>query len=163
MIRIIGIDPGSRVTGFGVIDFNGSQEIYVDSGCIRVTGDSLAERLKVIFAGVDELLTLHKPDLACAESVFMHRNPGTAIKLGQARGAAISAIGLRDIPLAEYTPAEIKKAIVGRGNADKEQVQYMVTMLLKLTRPPSNDAADALACALFHYRIHRHKVQAELK
>jgi len=160
VIRVIGIDPGSRITGFGVIDCDGGKEIYVDSGTIRVTGDSLAERLKVIFAGVEELIDLHRPDRACAESVFMHQNPGTAIKLGQARGAAISAIALHDIPFAEYAPAEIKKAIVGRGNADKEQVQYMVKMLLKLTRPPGNDAADALACALCH---HRNVLQAELK
>ena len=155
MIRIIGIDPGSRITGFGVIDCDGSNEIYVDSGCIRVTGDTLAERLKVIFTGVEELLALHQPDQACAESVFMHQNPGTAIKLGQARGAAISAIAMRDVPLAEYAPAEIKKTIVGRGNADKEQVQYMVKMLLKLGRTPANDAADALACALCHNRYSR--------
>ncbi len=152
MIRIIGIDPGSRMTGFGVIDCDGSREIYVDSGCIRVTGDTLGEKLKVIFAGVDELLALHQPDQACAESVFMHQNPGTAIKLGQARGAAISALAMRDVPLTEYSPAEIKKTIVGRGNAEKEQVQFMVKMLLKLTRQPSNDAADALACALCHHR-----------
>ncbi len=160
MIRVLGIDPGSRVTGFGVIDCDGSKEIYVDSGCIRVTGDTLAERLKVIFAGVDELLTLHQPDHACAESVFMHQNPGTAIKLGQARGAAISAIAMRDVPLSEYAPAEIKKTIVGRGNADKEQVQYMVKMLLKLSRQPANDAADALACALCH---NRNTIRAVLK
>lgn len=160
MIRVLGIDPGSNVTGFGVIDCDGSKEIYVDSGCIRVTGDTLAERLKVIFAGVDELLALHQPDHACAESVFMHRNPGTAIKLGQARGAAISAIAMRDVPLSEYAPAEIKKTIVGRGNADKEQVQYMVKMLLKLSRQPANDAADALACALCH---NRNRIQAVLK
>ena len=160
MIRIIGIDPGSRVTGFGVIDCDGAREVYVDSGTIRVTGDTLAERLKVIFTGVSELLDLHRPDQACAESVFMHENPGTAIKLGQARGAAISAIAMRDVPLAEYAPAQIKKTIVGRGRADKEQVQYMVKMLLKLARVPGNDAADALACALCHNRSTQ---QAELK
>ncbi|MEL0081601.1 MAG: crossover junction endodeoxyribonuclease RuvC [Gammaproteobacteria bacterium] len=160
MIRIIGIDPGSRITGFGVIDCDDSREVYVDSGCIRVTGETLAERLKVIYSEVSELLALHQPDQACAESVFMHQNPGTAIKLGQARGAAISAIAMSDVSLAEYSPAEIKKTIVGRGNADKEQVQYMVKMLLNLSRPPANDAADALACALCH---HRYGQQTRLK
>ena len=145
------------MTGFGVIDCDGTREIYVDSGCIRVTGDTLADRLRVIFNGVDELVELHQPTVACAESVFMSQNAGTAIKLGQARGAAISALAVKGIPLAEYAPAFIKKTIAGRGRAEKGQMQYMVKMLLKLSAEPSNDAADALACALCHNRHPRFK------
>ena len=145
------------MTGFGVIDCDGTREIYVDSGCIRVTGDTLADRLRVIFNGVDELVELHQPTVACAESVFMSQNAGTAIKLGQARGAAISALAVKGIPLAEYAPAFIKKTIAGRGRAEKGQMQYMVKMLLKLSAEPSNDAADALACALCHNRHIRHE------
>ncbi|HAC34611.1 MAG TPA: crossover junction endodeoxyribonuclease RuvC [Gammaproteobacteria bacterium] len=152
MIRILGIDPGSRITGFGVVDCDGSQEVYVDSGCIRVTGETLADRLKIIFDGIDELIRLHQPHVAAAESVFVHQNPGTAIKLGQARGAAISAVAVHQLRFAEYSPATIKKTIVGSGAADKEQMQYMVRMLLNLNRAPTNDAADALACALCHNR-----------
>ena len=148
--RILGIDPGSRFTGFGIIDVDGGRSRYVSSGCVRVSGDTWAERLRVIFDGVSELVELHRPDEMVIEKVFMHRNADSALKLGQARGAAICAVISRDIPVHEYTPAEIKQAVVGKGNAAKEQVQHMVRVLLKLPGNPQADAADALAAALCH-------------
>lgn len=150
MTRILGIDPGSRLTGFGIIDTDGQKASYVTSGCVRVTGDTWAERLRVIFDSISQLVTEHQPHEMSIESVFMHRNPDSALKLGQARGAAICAVITNDIPVHEYTPAEIKKSVVGKGNAAKEQVQHMVRALLNLPGNPQADAADALAIALCH-------------
>lgn len=150
MIRILGIDPGSRFTGFGVIGSDGRQAHYITSGCIRVSGENWAERLGVIFAGISELVALHRPDEMSIEKVFMHRNADSALKLGQARGAAICAVISREVPVYEYTPAEIKQSVVGKGNAAKAQVQHMVRVLLNLPGDPQADAADALATALCH-------------
>lgn len=150
MIRILGIDPGSRFTGFGVIESDGKKSSYITSGFIRVTGETWAERLGVIFKGVTELVETHQPDEMSIEKVFMHRNADSALKLGQARGAAICAVITNDVPVHEYTPAEIKQSVVGKGNAAKEQVQHMVRVLLSLPGNPQEDAADALAAALCH-------------
>ena len=149
-VRILGIDPGSRITGFGVIDVIGGKNVYVDSGCIKVAGDDLATRLKQIFNDVQEIVQRHQPDVMAIEKVFVQRNVDSALKLGQARGAAICAGGILDMPVFEYSPNQIKQAIVGRGHADKQQVQHMVKILLDLQRLPPSDAADALACGLCH-------------
>ncbi len=149
-IRVLGIDPGSRVTGFGIVDLDAQLSTYVVSGCIRVSGETLPGRLKCIFEELSEIIMLHHPDEVAVESVFMHRNAGSALKLGQARGAAICAAVVKLLPVSEYAPAEIKQAIVGRGRASKEQVQHMVKVLLNLPSSPQADAADALAAALCH-------------
>ena len=150
MTRILGIDPGSRRTGFGIIDLDGRDGHYVTSGCIRVKGADLPTKLGIIFNGVSQLLDSHQPDMLSVERVFMHRNADSALKLGQARGAAICAAVARNLPVAEYSPNEIKLAVVGHGHAAKEQVQHMVRILLSLPGSPSEDAADALAAALCH-------------
>ena len=150
MPRILGIDPGSRLTGFGIIDVDGRRQTYVTSGCIRVKADDLPGKLGIIFDGVCQLCDTHRPDMFAIERVFMHRNADSALKLGQARGAAICAAVTRQLPVSEYTPTQIKLAIVGRGHADKQQVQHMVRVLLSLPGTPSSDAADALGAALCH-------------
>ncbi len=153
MIRILGIDPGSRVTGFGVIDVSGSRVSYVASGCVRTAEGSLPERLKTIYEGIYEVVGHYRPDEMAIENVFMQRNAASALKLGQARGAAICAVVTQSIDVHEYSATQIKQAVVGRGHADKAQVQHMITALLKLTETPQSDAADALACALCHSNI----------
>ncbi|MCW8919755.1 MAG: crossover junction endodeoxyribonuclease RuvC [Gammaproteobacteria bacterium] len=150
MSRILGIDPGSRITGFGIIEQQGRTLSYVQSGCIRAGDGAFAARLKTIYDGLCELVEIYAPDQVAIEQVFMHRNPDSALKLGQARGAAICAVMSRGLLISEYTPAEIKKATVGKGNAAKEQVQHMVQVLLQLPGRPQADAADALAVALCH-------------
>jgi len=150
MTRILGIDPGSRLTGFGVIDVSGRQLSYVTSGCIRTSRGELPQRIAEIVAGISEVLEEYQPDEMAIEKVFMSRNADSALKLGQARGAAISAVVMRDLPVFEYSATQIKKAIVGRGHADKLQVQYMVCSMLALPAAPQEDAADALACGLCH-------------
>lgn len=150
MTRILGIDPGSRITGFGIIELEGRRLSYVQSGCIRAGDGDFAGRLKTIYDGLCEIVEVYTPTQVAIEQVFMHRNPDSALKLGQARGAAICAVMSKGLTISEYTPAEIKKATVGKGNAAKEQVQHMVQMLLKLPGMPQADAADALAVALCH-------------
>jgi crossover junction endodeoxyribonuclease RuvC len=150
MIRILGIDPGSRLTGYGVIDCEGSHSRYVASGCLQVNGDTLPDKLGLIFRELSELVAEFRPQQFAIESVFMHRNADSALKLGQARGAAICAAVTSDLPVSEYAPREIKQAVVGKGGADKQQVQHMVRVLLNLTQIPQADAADALAIALCH-------------
>jgi len=150
MIRILGIDPGSRITGFGVIDVSGNRVSYVASGCVRTADGSLPERLKTIYEGIAEVVHCYQPLEMAIENVFMQKNAASALKLGQARGAAICAVVTQAIDVHEYSPTQIKQAVVGRGHADKTQVQHMVTALLKLPQTPQADAADALACALCH-------------
>jgi crossover junction endodeoxyribonuclease RuvC len=150
MIRILGIDPGSRFTGYGLIDTDGQRARYVTSGCLRVNGGSLPEKLGLIFSELTTLISEHKPVQLAIENVFMHRNADSALKLGQARGAAICAGVTSQLPVAEYAPREIKQAVVGKGSADKQQVQHMVRVLLNLSETPQADAADALAIALCH-------------
>jgi crossover junction endodeoxyribonuclease RuvC len=150
-VRILGIDPGLRVTGFGVIDKAGQKLVYVSSGCIKSNDkDSLPLRLKTLLDGIEEVIAAHKPDEAAIEKVFVNVNPQSTLLLGQARGAAISALVLAALPVAEYTALQIKQAVVGHGKAAKEQVSHMVTRLLHLPGEPSADAADALACAICH-------------
>lgn len=150
-IRILGIDPGSRITGFGVVDVAGQKNTHVHSGYIRTDSDGeLADRLLNIFIGINDIVCEYQPDEVAIEMVFMNKNADSAIKLGQARGAAIVAAKQITVNLFEYTPNRIKQAIVGRGHADKKQIQHMVKILLSLTEDPQADQADALAVALCH-------------
>ncbi len=150
MAIVLGIDPGSRITGYGVIKQSKAKVEYVASGCIRVQGTDLAPRLKQIFDGVQEIIHQYQPNEFAIEQVFMAKNPDSALKLGQARGAAIVAATTFDLPVAEYSARQIKQSVVGKGSADKTQVQHMVKYLLKLPATPQADAADALAVALCH-------------
>lgn len=149
-VRILGIDPGSRITGYGVIDSDGRSSRHIASGAIKVTADSFPERLGVIFREVGAVMQMHHPEVMAIEKVFVARSADSALKLGQARGAAICAGVTQDLPVAEYTPRGIKQAVVGNGGADKAQVQHMVKMLLGLSGKLQADAADALAIALCH-------------
>lgn len=150
-LRILGIDPGLRVTGFGVIEQHGGQLSYVGSGCIKSNDrQSLPERIATLFAGIGEVIATYRPDQAAIEKVFVNVNPQSTLLLGQARGAAISALVHGGLPVAEYTALQVKQAVVGHGKAAKEQVQHMVVRLLGLTGAPTADAADALACAICH-------------
>ncbi len=150
MSRILGIDPGSRITGFGVVELVAGKALHIESGTVRPRLESLPERLGELFRGVREVIADLAPDQVAIESVFMHRNADSALKLGQARGAIIAAAIESGVPVYEYTPAEIKQAVVGKGGAAKEQVQHMVRLLLNLPGELQADQADALACALCH-------------
>jgi crossover junction endodeoxyribonuclease RuvC len=150
MSLILGIDPGSRKTGFGIINYVSGHSEYVTSGVIRLPGGDLAERLKIIFDSVTELVDQHCPQELAIEQVFMARSAGSALKLGQARGAAIVACVAQNMEVSEYSARQIKQSVVGTGAADKTQVQHMVKVLLKLPAEPQEDAADALAAALCH-------------
>jgi len=150
MVRILGIDPGLRVTGFGVLDMQGQQLSYVASGCIKTPDGELPERLKVILDSLEEVIAQHRPGQVAVEKVFVNVNPQSTLLLGQARGAAICAAVLANLPVAEYTALQVKQAVVGNGHANKDQVQEMVKRLLNLSGMPSPDAADALACAICH-------------
>ncbi|HEX4044124.1 MAG TPA: crossover junction endodeoxyribonuclease RuvC [Gammaproteobacteria bacterium] len=150
MTTIIGIDPGSRRTGYGVIQLQGSRHRYVASGFLNLAPYPACERLRQIFIGLQQIIQTYQPDEAAIEQVFMHENPNSALKLGQARGAAIVALTM---PMAEYSARAIKKSVVGHGAANKEQVQYMVKCLLNLEGQPQADAADALAVALCHAQV----------
>jgi crossover junction endodeoxyribonuclease RuvC len=149
-VRILGIDPGSQVTGYGLIDSDGRRSTYVASGCIRVRAHSLSERLGVIFNEVHAIVLAHRPEALAIEDVFMARNAASALKLGHARGAAICAVVNQQLPVSEYSPRSIKQALVGNGGAEKGQVQHMVRHLLALSEAIPTDAADALAVALCH-------------
>ena len=150
MALIVGIDPGSRTTGFGVIESDGHRHRYVACGCIRMAELDMTGRLQRIYAGVSEIIATYHPDQAAIEQVFMAKNPDSALKLGQARGAAIVALANHGLPVAEYSARQVKLAVVGRGAALKDQVQHMVVQLLGLSATPQAHAADALAIALTH-------------
>ena len=150
MAVILGIDPGSRKTGFGIINHVSGRSEYITSGVIRLPAGELAERLRIIYHSVTELVQLHCPAQLAIEQVFMAKSAGSALKLGQARRAAIVACVAHDLAVAEYSARQIKQAVVGTGAADKAQVQHMVKVLLKLPANPQEDAADALAAALCH-------------
>jgi crossover junction endodeoxyribonuclease RuvC len=150
MLRIIGIDPGSRVTGYGLIESDGVRSRHLSHGTLRLRGEALPPRLGEIFQGVSGIIQEHKPQVMAIEQVFVAKNPASALKLGQARGAAICAAVSLGLEVVEYTPTRIKQSVAGTGRADKEQVQQMVRMILKLAEPPASDAADALAVALSH-------------
>ena len=150
MTRILGIDPGSRKTGFGIIELNGQKITHVINGRLMVGDGDFPDRLKQIFEGLTDIIERYKPDMMSIEKVFLHKNPDSALKLGQARGAAICAGVSQNLKVHEYTATQIKKAVVGNGHAKKEQVQYMMSVILSLSDLPDEDAADALACALTH-------------
>jgi crossover junction endodeoxyribonuclease RuvC len=153
-VRILGIDPGSRLTGYGVIECDGSRQRWLAHGRIRCDdGGPLPERLLRIFSELEQLIREYRPREAAVESVFVNRNAASAIVLGQARGAAICALAGAGLSLAEYAPAQVKSAIVGSGRAEKVQVQHMVRALLHLQQAPPADAADALAVALCHAQL----------
>lgn len=147
MTIIIGIDPGSRRTGYGVIRVQGNRYFYVASGHVDVTRYPVLERLRMIYLAIQAVMAEFKPDEAAIEQIFLKNNPSSALKLGQARGAAIVAL---TIPVSEYSAREVKKSVVGQGGADKAQVQFMVSRLLNITGKLQADAADALAVALCH-------------
>ncbi len=152
-LRFLGIDPGSVRTGYGLIEVEGTRLRYVDSGVVRLPRGGLPERLAVIFNSVSELLDRYQPHEMAVEEVFFARDPRAALKLGQARGAAIVAASMRQLAIAEYAPRLIKQAVVGTGAADKQQVQFMVKKILGLNAEPSEDAADALAVAICHAHL----------
>ncbi len=152
-MRILGIDPGSRITGYGVIEISAAatdRAVCIAHGIIRTPNGEFPDRLGAIFAGVQELIRAHRPTQAAVENVFVSRNPSSALKLGQARGAAISAAVSLGLPVSEYAPRLVKQAVVGRGSADKVQVAHMVGVLLSIREGLAEDAADALAVALCH-------------
>lgn len=151
MERIIGIDPGSRLTGYGVIYSADRNLVFRSCGVIKTdSGLPLSYRLNQIFDGINEVIQLHEPDVAAVEDVFLAANPGSALKLGQARGAAVVAAMQNSLAVYDYSPKMVKQAVTGYGQADKAQVQHMVRVLLGLKKSPSNDAADALAVAICH-------------
>lgn len=147
MTVIIGIDPGSRRTGYGVIRLEGNRHIYLTSGYLNLITFEACERLRQIFIGLQEIIHTYQPREAAVEQVFMHENPNSALKLGQARGAAIVALNM---PVAEYSARQVKKSVVGHGAASKDQIQFMVKRLLNVAGELQPDAADALAVAICH-------------
>jgi crossover junction endodeoxyribonuclease RuvC len=162
MIRIIGIDPGLRRTGWGIIESDGVRLVYVASGVIApATDGTLAVRLCEIFQGLSAVLGVHTPQEAAVEETFVNENAKATLKLGQARGIAMLAPAMKGLRVGEYTPNLIKKTVVGSGHADKKQIQMMVGMLLPKARFESADEADALAIAICHAN-HRTSVQARL-
>ncbi|MGX3067387.1 crossover junction endodeoxyribonuclease RuvC [Ursidibacter arcticus] len=158
MSIILGIDPGSRVTGYGVIRQVGRHLEYLGSGAIRTSVEDMPTRLKRIYASITEIITQFQPDMFAIEQVFMAKNPDSALKLGQARGTAIVAAVNQDLPVFEYAARLVKQTVVGIGSADKVQVQEMVTRILQLSAKPQADAADALAIAI----THAHSIQHSL-
>ena len=149
-MKILGIDPGLRITGFGVIEKNGGKLRYVTSGCVKSGEGELSARLKCILEGLAEVIAENRPQEVAIEKVFVNVNPQSTLALGQARGTAICAAVIAGLPVAEYTALQVKQSVVGKGHAQKEQVQHMVRRLLALPGNPSSDAADALACAICH-------------
>ena len=147
---VLGIDPGTAIMGYGVIEYMSSKHKPLAYGAIRTSKDDRTEeRLKQLFQGINRLLDEYRPDVMAVEELFFNRNTTTAITVGQARGVALLAAGLRGIPVGEYTPLQVKQAVVGYGRAEKHQVQYMLTKILGLQEPPKpDDAADALAVAV---------------
>ncbi|MFC4891566.1 crossover junction endodeoxyribonuclease RuvC [Pseudofrancisella aestuarii] len=148
---ILGIDPGSRITGFGVIKAFENKLYYVASGCIRVTEKETANRLKQVADGINEVIKIYSPTEAAIEQIFMFQNPMGALKLGQARGVAMCTLANNFLSVSEYSAKQVKQAVVGTGGAAKSQVQHMVQSLLGLSKKPQEDAADALAVAICHY------------
>lgn len=151
MTIILGIDPGSRITGYGLIKETNRTIEYVDSGCIRTSPDGqLSQKLLQIYDGICELMERYSPDEVAIEQVFMHQNPNSALKLGQARGVAMVAAASHRVLVSEYSAREVKQTVVGYGAAEKDQVNHMVVNLLMLNSSPQSDAADALAIAICH-------------
>lgn len=152
-VIILGIDPGSCITGYGIIRLSGSQLDYLDSGCIKLANIAFSERLERIFTGLQSVVAEYKPQEVAVEQVFMHINPNAALKLGQARGAALTAAAVAKLMVCEYSARQVKQSVVGYGAANKQQVQHMVRLLLNLDRSPQADAADALAIAICHAQV----------
>ena len=150
MTIILGIDPGSRITGYGIIKESKQQLQYIDSGCIRTSDGELSQRLLQIFNGVCQLMEQYSPDEVAIEQVFMHQNPSSALKMGHARGVAMVACASHRLNVSEYSAREVKQSLAGYGAAEKSQVKHMVVSLLMLTSSPQADAADALAIAICH-------------
>jgi len=150
---ILGIDPGSCTTGYGLIQVEGAQLNYLDSGCIKVASPEFSERLEKIFTGLQDVVQHYAPHEVAIEQVFMHINPNAALKLGQARGAALVAVAAAKLSVCEYSARQVKQSVVGYGAANKQQVQHMVRVLLNLNRTPQADAADALAIAICHSHV----------
>jgi len=148
--RILGIDPGSRQTGYGIIDADKNNSLHVDSGCIYVKGETFPDRLGYIFQQLSKIIAEYQPIELSIEKVFVNKNVDSAMKLGQARAAAICAAVNAGLSVSEYTPKAVKSAVVGTGNASKEQVQHMMSALLKLEKGLQADQADALGIALCH-------------
>ena len=159
-MRVLGIDPGSRNTGLGVVETINDRLRPVAHHCIRMGSEPLPDRLGRIYQGVQDMITQYEPDLVAVEQVFVANNANSALVLGQARGSAVCSAVNADRAVFEYSALQIKRALVGSGNAKKEQVQYMVRVLLGLERTPGPDEADALACAICH--IHTAQTQAKL-
>ena len=153
--RVLGLDPGSQRTGYGVIDCRGTSERHIASGCIDVAGQDMVLRLQRIYAAISALVAEHRPDVVAIERVFVHRNPDSALKLGQARGVALCAAASLGASVHEYAPRAIKSAVTGYGAAAKPQVAQMVRTLLLLEMQLAADAADALAVALCHSQTRR--------
>ncbi len=150
MYRVLGIDPGSRKTGFGIIEYQGQTIRHVINGRLLVGEGDFPDRLRQIFDGLTEIILRYQPQVMAIEQVFLHKNADSALKLGQARGAAICAGVSQNLSVHEYSATQIKKAVVGNGHAKKAQVQYMMSVILSLADQPEEDAADALACAMAH-------------
>ena len=161
MKTVIGIDPGSRTTGYGLIAYQGTQLRYIASGCIRTQQKSFFDRLRDIYDGVDLVLSEYAVDYCAVEGVFMAENPNSALKLGQARGAAIVAVLSREVTVVEHSARQVKKVLVGTGSATKQQVQYMVKNLLHLDGTMSTDASDALAIAICHIYSAQNDIQSQ--
>jgi crossover junction endodeoxyribonuclease RuvC len=153
--RVLGLDPGSIRTGYGIVDCHGRTELHVASGCVHAKGVDLAQRLHLIHRRLLELVEEFRPDEVAIERVFMHRNADSALKLGQARGAALTAAVARGAVVYEYAPRAVKLAVVGNGGADKIQVAHMVRVLLAIGEPATSDVSDALAIALCHAHARR--------
>ena len=160
-MRILGIDPGSRVTGFGVIETDGAKSRHLASGCIRTQSKDFTQRLGEIYTGLQDVVEETRPDQAAVEQVFVAHNPSSALKLGQARGAAVTAMVVAGLPVYEYTPRAVKQALVGTGSADKEQVQHMTRLLLGVHKKMGLDESDALAVAICH--AHNFTTQRKLE
>jgi crossover junction endodeoxyribonuclease RuvC len=155
-MRVLGIDPGSRVTGFGVVEERNGQARFVTCGTVRLDpGDAMAERLVELYDTLGRILRETRPDTAAIERVFVSRNADSALKLGHARGVTLLALRQAGLPVHEYTPAQVKKSVTGSGRAEKGQIGLLVRMLLELPDPPAEDAADALAIALCHTMLAR--------
>lgn len=154
-MKIIGIDPGLRITGFGIIQATNNKLQHISSGIIRTEGSNLSERLGTIFIGITELIDEYKPEVAAIEKVFVNINPQSTLLLGQARGAAICALTINHLTVSEYTALQLKQAVTGYGKATKSQIQLMIMQLLSLPHKPGTDAADALGAAVCHANNHQ--------
>jgi crossover junction endodeoxyribonuclease RuvC len=161
LTRILGIDPGSRSTGYGLIDAGAKGPVFVACGRIRTESENFPERLKQIYDGIVAIVRQHRPDELAIEQVFMHKNADSALKLGQARGAALCAALVAGLKVHEYAAKSVKQAVVGKGNADKTQVQHMVKILLNLQGPLQADAGDALGVALCHLHTRETRLRVE--